>query len=487
MTYLTRPVFLFAANWAAAISRSVTFSLRPEDIGYGATFFTPTQLHTVNQWQFDVTIPDAATLLAFDAFTAALLGPLNGFWLPIPFEAGAVTAGTSTSVFSVAAGALSTFWNDRPDQHLLFTFVDGTQAAAKIQSVVAAGATETVTLTTALAQVPAAGTCIQRLHYVRLANDTEEGEFLAEAGMMQRHCSVVELPLEYAAAQQGLRPIYLFRFWANAPIGTEWRFTSFAAGVVSNGKVYTAFAIDFSGLEDTADGTASDLKITSRPAAPLNYFMPQPFSGILYVEVSVVDYATPNVPTVLFNGRVVSVEDGGSRLNATCENRLGFLRRKIPRFLKGQTCNNTLFDPATCRAGRAYFETTVNVVTVNAVWPPTVVCTFAIAAFADKYKAANYLAGGLFEAGLGLNYEARSILGSSWNAGAGQLTLTLNQPLGKTVPGNQAQIVAGCDHTAAVCAAKFNNYVNFSGFPAIPPRNPTLKAVNANSTAQGGK
>jgi uncharacterized phage protein (TIGR02218 family) len=189
----------------------------------------------------------------------------------------------------------------------------------------------------------------------------------------------------------------------------------------------------------------------------------------------------------LFSGRVVNVEDDGSKLTATCESRLGFLKRKIPRFIKQANCNNILYDQNTCKAGRALFETTVNITTVNGDLPPTVVCTFAFPALAGKFQAADYLAQGLFESGLGVNYEARTILSSSYNAGSGQLTLTLNKPLVKTIAGAQAQIVAGCDHSAAACINKFQNYVNFAGFPAIPERNPVLKAVNANQVSQGGK
>ncbi len=490
MIYLARPVFLFKPNWALSPpARSIKFELRPEDIGFGVEYFTPIPAWTVNTWEADLTLPDAATIASFDAFTAALVGPLNGFWLPIPVAAGQILAGADTAHFTIAAEQLSTFWNDRPDQHLFFTFGDGSQAAAKISGVVNNGdGTETVTLTTALPQIPDANTKTQKLHYVRLATDKEEGEFIAET-IQNRKLAVVELPLEYAAAQQGLQPLYLFHFWANAPIGIDWYFTSFAAPVVSQGKLYNNFPISFANLADTCDGTCTPMKITAKPDAnnPLGLFLPQPFSGILFAEIMVADYSNPDVQTKLFSGRVIKVEDQGSKLVADCENRFGLLKRKLPRLVKGQTCNNILYDQATCKVGRAFFETTVNIVTVNAVWPPTVVCTFAIAPGADKFKAANFLANGLFEAGVKQSYEARSIIASSWNAGAGQITLTLNMPLKLTQAGSQAQIVAGCDHTPTTCINKFNNYVNFSGFIAIPVRNPTLKAVNANPTSQGGK
>lgn len=489
MNYLGRPIFLFAPDWARAIARSATFELRPTDIGYGAEFFVPTELWTVNGWNFSLTLASAPDIANFDAFTTALIGPLSGFWLPVPFAEAVVVSGASTAQFDITGEQFATFWDDRPDTYLFFTFAEGTQAAAQIESVVTDGANETVTLTAPLPEIPNAGTAICKLHYVRLANDEESGSFLAE-NVMTRDVSVVELPTEYAAAETGLQPIYLFHFFGAAPVGTDWFYTSFAAGVVSNGKVYQPWPIDFSGLSENSQGQSDDLKITAKPdpSHPLSLFVPVPFSGTLYIEVFVTAYSAPNTVTKLFSGRVTLVEDQGTKYEATCESRLGFLKRKIPRYLKGVNCQNILYDQNTCRAGRAFFETTVDIVSIdNTDLPPTVVCAFAFPEFGGKFQPANFLANGLFEAGLGLTYEARSIISSNWNAGTGQLTLTLNLPLVKTLAGAQAQIVAGCDHTATTCQSKFKNYHNFNGFVAIPPRNPTLRAINANSVAGGGK
>ncbi|HEY4416855.1 MAG TPA: phage BR0599 family protein [Verrucomicrobiae bacterium] len=490
MNYLGQPVFLFKPNWVESVQRSVTFELRPEDIGFGAEFYTPTANWTVNQWQFDVMLQTPALIAEFNAFTAAVLGPLKGFWLPIPAAAAEITAGTSNTVFRVATENLATFWQDRPDQYLFFTFADGSQAAAKIQSVVTDGPEEVVTLTTALPQIPDEDTAVVKLQFVRLSQDEEQGTFLAE-GVMQRSVTVEELPNEYAAPILGLQPIYLFHFWTGAPAQGDWKFTSFAAPVVSKNELYQNFPINFSDLSDTADGSAQNLTIDAKPdpANPLMSFLPIPYSAVMFVEVFAIGVGNLDAQTLLFSGRVVSVEDGGSTLTATCENRLGYLSRKIPRYLKGQNCQNRLFDPATCKALRAVFETSVNIVAIadENTFPPTVDVTFLLAAFADKFKANDYLAQGLFAAGVGVNYEARTIVASSWNAGTGKLTLTLNMPLYLTNAGGNATITAGCDHTASTCKAKFNNFINFNGFIAIPARNPTLKAVNANPVSQGGK
>jgi len=489
MTYLDQPVFLFPVHWASSVQRQVTFDLRPEDVGFGAEYFTPLASWTVNGWQFECDL-DSAGIAAFDAFTAALVGRANGFWLPVPVEAAQITSGSSTTVFSVVAESLSTFWNDRPDTYLLFTFPDGTQTAAKITSVVAAGATETVTVDNVLPQIPSAETTICRLHFVRLAEDVEEGEFYQECRMM-RKVSVAELPMEYAGAILGAQPIYLFHFWANAPAQNDWRFTSFASPVVSKNQAYQNYPINFSGLTHVLDMSTDDLKIEAKPdpAHPFSLFLPVPFSGTLFVEIFALDLSSGegalDNQTKLFSGRVVSVEDTGTKLTANCESRLGYLKRKLPRYLKGTTCQNTLYNPNTCKAGRAYFETSVSLDSVSDTYPPTVLVTPLLPAFSAPFFTTNYLQNGQIETGVGVNYEARTIIASQ-QIGS-QIQLTLNLPFARTNAGVNAQIVAGCNHSATMCQQKFNNYKNFNGFVAIPDRNPTLKAVNANPVSQGGK
>ncbi|MDE2106253.1 MAG: hypothetical protein KGL39_54035, partial [Patescibacteria group bacterium] len=260
MIYLGRQVFPFAPNWAQAVQRSISYDLRSKLLGFGAEYFTPTATYTVNTWSFSLLLATGADLLAFEDFCDALVGRLNGFWLPCPLQAaqwagimpasggsadasGTWTAdetdvdasglilgtGISKTQFKIAAEGLADSWNARPDQHLFFTFGDGTQGAALIQGVVDNGdGTETVTLTTALAQAPDANTLIQRLHYVRFGADEESYEFEAE-NIATSKISVVELPLEYTDAETGLRPIYLYHFWMKAPVNVDWFYTSFAS------------------------------------------------------------------------------------------------------------------------------------------------------------------------------------------------------------------------------------------------------------------
>lgn len=66
------------------------------------------------------------------------------------------------------------------------------------------------------------------------------------------------------------------------------------------------------------------------------------------------------------------------------------------------------------------------------------------------------------------NGERRLIFSNSGSA------LTIGYPFADLVPGDEVQLVRGCDHRGrnGDCLNKFNNYINFGGFEDIPSDNP---------------
>lgn len=50
--------------------------------------------------------------------------------------------------------------------------------------------------------------------------------------------------------------------------------------------------------------------------------------------------------------------------------------------------------------------------------------------------------------------------------------LTLMAPLPGLAAGMSAKLYAGCDRSLSVCGSRFDNVVNFGGFPWIPLKNP---------------
>jgi uncharacterized phage protein (TIGR02218 family) len=489
MNYLNRPIFPFCISWDDAIERDITYDLRETLLGYGAEFFVPTATYTTNAWDFPLYLQSGAEIIAFEAFCDSLVGRLNGFWLPCPLQAAIFSAAISATQFKILAEGLADTWNSRPDQHLLFTFPDGTQAAGQIQGVAANDdGTETVTMTAPLPEAPASGTVITRLHYVRFANDSEEYEFDAE-NVSSIKLTVVELPMEYTNVQTGLQPIYLYHFYAKAPVLTDWRYTSFAAPVVSANDLYSSFPMSHKQLTHTIDGNSNPLQIEAKvdPAHPFSLLAGTPPGRPLWVDVYLCYYAMPDNATKIFSGYVSNVTDDGVKYTAKCDTRLSWLKAKAPKFLFGSTCNWNLFDATTCKVGRAFYQTQVTLQSIGNGVPPTVYCSFDFGFQLQKLQQDDWFTGGTLETGAGVQYELRSIISSYWNGS--QLVLQLNLPLRYAKPGAPMQVTAGCDKTwngPNGCQLKFNNFANFGGFVAIPQRNLSLQGIQT-SVSQGGK
>lgn len=488
MLYLDRPVFEFPINWADALNKAFVYDLNELSLGYGAEIFTSLQLHTTQGFQFSLDLTTEGQLDAFDDFFSALTGRLVGFWLPSPFEAMQVVAGISSTQFTIQDQKLVDSWQDHSSIYLFFVREGFVSKGAKITAVVAlGGGLERVTIDTALADwanlfTPAAG--VFKLHYVRLSSDVEQGKFVAE-GWMKRSVRVIELPTEYTTIETGEKKIFLFHFWCAAPMDYHWRYTNFAADVVSGNKLFSKLAIECGGLKRGMKADSEGVQITTAYDAncPFALFLPIPFSRPMNVEVFETTFGDPDTTAALFTGRVRVVEDRGESLQGNCDSWAAILNRKTPRMLYQKECNNYLFDPATCRALRAHFETTGLFHTVAST-SSTVVLTLDFPT--DKRKVANYFAQGFLETGAGINFEVRTILSSSWNAGTSRLTITINAPLYHAAAAAPLQLIPGCDGSVTTCREKFNNFGNFGGFVDIPVDNLSLKAVEA-KVSQGDK
>jgi len=185
---------------------------------------------------------------------------------------------------------------------------------------------------------------------------------------------------------------------------------------------------------------------------------------------------------------VRSVEDQGTKYIAHCLDYRYLFDRKVPRALIQEVCNYSLFDPATCGVVRQAWQTTAVITAINSdANPPTVTVQPLYPGLNPSwYTIPNFFGGGIFERGLGLGFEPRTITQSSSDVPDNLLTLNLNLPLWLSQVGDQVQITAGCAGTVTACQ-QFGNYNRFGGFPAIPRRNLTLEAWENLPVTQGGK
>ncbi len=489
MNYLARPIFDFEINWANPVNKSFTYDLSEVSLGFGAEFFNALQTHVVQGYQCSVELPTNEAIDEYDQFIGDVLGRLRGFWLPAPFAAVKWKAAVDTTYFDIEDQGLRDTWDAHPDVHLIFITPAGAMQTAKITAVAQQGSGERITLDTALNPQPTAATRILRLHYVRLADDIERGTFKKE-GYMTRELRVIELPLEYTEYETGTRPLWLYHFWTTNPGDQHWRYTSFAADVVSANALYSKFPMNHGELvDDTKLDKTLDISAQHDAAHPFALFLPIAFSRTMNVEVIESSYTNPDVQSVRFAGQVRRVSDDGEKLVARCDSWLSVLNRKIPRMQIQQTCNYNLFDPITCKALRAGHETTAVIVAIDsASQPPTVTVDLL---YPELTQSANWItedwfAQGFLETGSGLTYEVRTIVSSALFAPPGRLLLELNIMLTQAIVGQYIQLVRGCDGKPETCEDIFDNFINFGGFRAVPARNLSMKAINA-VASQGDK
>ncbi len=491
MIYLGRNIFEFAINWADPVNQSFDFDLGEIEIGFGAEVYQALQQHVVHGWRIALDLTDDDAIEALDDFTANLTGRLVGFWLPVPIEAMEITAAVNSKTFEIKRQRLTETWRETPDVHLFFSRTGFVSQPAKIIDVADLGnGFERVTIDTAFADFASLFTSdahVYRLHYVRLAEDVERGRFETD-GWMRREVRVVELPQEYTAAETGEKPIYLYHFSLSPPMDVHWYFTSFASNVRSGANEYLAKpGINHGAMRRGVRLEAEQLEIEAPfdPNHPFALYLPIPFSRPMNVEVLEAQFATPAATTKLFVGQIRRCGDRGERIVAFCDSWWSILQRKFPRMQMQPGCNYLVYEPGTCKAIQAFFETSATLEINNAhLHPPTIVVKLKTPL--ANFEGPNFFAEGWIETGVRENYELRSVLASTWSGATQRLTLTLNVPLVRAIGGQDLQIVPGCDGEHQTCIDKFNNLDNFGGFPSVPDRNLSLKAIE-NRVTQGDK
>ena len=129
------------------------------------------------------------------------------------------------------------------------------------------------------------------------------------------------------------------------------------------------------------------------------------------------------------------------------------LQSNVPNVYYQAPCNHVLFD-ARCKVDRATYahQTTVVDVTGRSILVD------------DMGAPQNALAAGeLVNLRTG---ERRLILANALDV------ITVSYQFVDIQPGDQVELVYGCDHSFTTCKAKFNNGINFGGHPFIPSDNP---------------
>ncbi len=245
-------------------------------------------------------------------------------------------------------------------------------------------------------------------------------------------------------------PVELYRWTQGASI---WAHTPADASVSYGGDTYTPQAIRRSGLVVSDEDSSFEIDVDMpRTLAPATQFIsgsvPAPLWLTLYRK-----HLSDAEAIICFVGQVreASFESAG-----ICTLHVVSLRealsRQIPRHGYQPTCNHALYD-ANCTVNPASFDSTGTVSTISGN---------IITASLTPSQAAPYFKTGILEFGA---YKTMIID----HSGSNLKLLTVPPGLIVTSP---ITCYAGCDRLHDTCKTKFNNIINFRGFPWVPNRNP---------------
>ena len=148
--YLGRPCFEFPVDWSITPVTEFSYDLGELAIGLGQLPSHRLQTHVVKGIEFSLILDGEDEIEAFDAFVAACMGRLNGFWIRSREAAARITAGIDGSSFKVQDQGWRSYYSaeDTPSLHLELVAPDGSSVRGEIKTVASdnAGA-ELVTMT----------------------------------------------------------------------------------------------------------------------------------------------------------------------------------------------------------------------------------------------------------------------------------------------------------------------------------------------------
>jgi uncharacterized phage protein (TIGR02218 family) len=253
----------------------------------------------------------------------------------------------------------------------------------------------------------------------------------------------------------GSRPIELYTF--SSPTRT-WRLTSFRRDVTVGGQTYVATPTSRSSV-GSQDATASSddftVEIPAEHEIAAYYSDGIPPRALLVVaeRFQVTSGISLRIADGYAAGPVYRKGMASFRVSPAAD----FLQGMVPGVSASRICQHVLYD-ARCTIPRASFDVATTIVSIATNRRSVVVAT--VGGNPDDWARFGEI---VFDA----TTERRTV--------SSQVGTTIGfrfQLPNEVDPGDTVTLFAGCDHTAATCAAKFANIRNFGGMPRLPRANP---------------
>lgn len=245
-------------------------------------------------------------------------------------------------------------------------------------------------------------------------------------------------------------PIELYEFQDGADY---YRYTTDAETVLFQGNNFYPASYKRSRIRQNPDPSKNDITfVTNRTDVFASKYLAFPPENVILVTVYRYQEALPAEVVSYWKGRVVGFRVSGNEITITCESIFTSVKRPGLRARYQYDCRHALFSSG-CGLSRESWKVSGMIDSVDGR-------SVVVAAAAGH--ASGYFNGGfLWVSGVGY----RMISSHSGSA------LSLTRPMQRLAAGQPVYLWPGCSHTKAECINKFNNIVNFGGFPWIPRTN----------------
>lgn len=257
-------------------------------------------------------------------------------------------------------------------------------------------------------------------------------------------------------------PVELYTFTRNT---TEWRYTSYSENVTFEGKEYLTGQLERSSYSSTSDLKKSYLKVVmSRKLDFLNQFIATSPTDVITLEIKETHIGDVDEEVITtWKGNVINVKFFEDFAEVRIEPLFNSLKRAGLRRVYQINCPHVLYGNE-CKIAKNSFAITAALDSVSG----NLITSSAFIQSGDAVNDPTWYVGGFVEYTHDGVTDRRFI--TNHDNGAG--TLTLNLSFVGLNTGDTVTVYAGCNHTPATCNSKFNNILNYGGFPHIPNKNP---------------
>lgn len=267
-----------------------------------------------------------------------------------------------------------------------------------------------------------------------------------------------DVSAEYIAKEEASQrqPAELYHIWRDG--GEHWYYTSGDISVTYDGNVYVPATLARGSVTYDSQLEVSTLRIQAAYVEnPVLEFVAVNPVEILWVSImKMFRDLDPLEVDVVFIGQIKDVSFKGPSAEVTCVGFERFLKLSIPRWRYQLTCNHILFD-SKCALSKVFYKVTAVVVLDST---KTVLTSATFSGYDDGYFIGGEVIFGV---------ESRTVVD---HVGS---NITLMYRMKELESSDSVDAYPGCDGRADTCRDKFDNILNFLGFPFIPIENPAVR------------